>query len=85
MTKLRNDWIQSRSDAFSQHVGPKLKELIFPQLCRTIDEVFRAAAGAISLHLQLLPNAFKLLGLDSLVDGCGKAWLLEIGAAQGLS
>ncbi|KAF1982254.1 tubulin-tyrosine ligase [Aulographum hederae CBS 113979] len=56
------------------------KENVFTQITSTTAEVFEAAARAMSIHFQLLPNAFELFGLDFLVDASGRAWLLEVNA-----
>ena len=34
----------------------------------------------MSIHFQLLPNAFEIFGVDFLVDEEGTAWLLEVNA-----
>lgn len=34
----------------------------------------------MTLHFQTRPNAFEIFGLDFLVDGDGKVWLLEVNA-----
>ncbi|GFP57951.1 probable tubulin-tyrosine ligase PBY1 [Trichoderma asperellum] len=53
---------------------------MFGQICETTGEVFEAAARAMPIHFQTLPNAFEVFGLDFLVDADGEAWLLEINA-----
>ncbi|KAH6608561.1 hypothetical protein Trco_001907, partial [Trichoderma cornu-damae] len=53
---------------------------VFAQICGTTGEVFEAAARAMPIHFQTLPNAFEVFGLDYLVDEEGTAWLLEINA-----
>ncbi|KAL7925244.1 tubulin-tyrosine ligase family domain-containing protein [Trichoderma austrokoningii] len=53
---------------------------VFGQICETTGEVFEAAARAMPIHFQTLPNAFEVFGLDFLVDEHGEAWLLEINA-----
>ncbi|UKZ53924.1 hypothetical protein TrVGV298_007726 [Trichoderma virens] len=55
-------------------------ERVFGQICETTGEVFEAAARAMPIHFQTLPNAFEVFGLDFLVDDKGEAWLLEINA-----
>ncbi|KAL7786798.1 survival protein sure-like phosphatase/nucleotidase [Trichoderma afarasin] len=55
-------------------------ERVFGQICETTGEVFEAAARAMPIHFQTLPNAFEVFGLDFLVDEKGEAWLLEINA-----
>ncbi|KAL7928531.1 survival protein sure-like phosphatase/nucleotidase [Trichoderma chlorosporum] len=55
-------------------------ERVFGQVCETTGEVFEAAARAMPIHFQTLPNAFEVFGLDFLVDDGGEAWLLEINA-----
>lgn len=58
----------------------KQKDDIFKQICETTGEVFEAAAKGMMVHFQTLPNAFEVFGLDFLVDGDGRAWLLEVNA-----
>ncbi|KJK81859.1 putative tubulin-tyrosine ligase [Metarhizium anisopliae BRIP 53293] len=53
---------------------------IFEQICSVTGEVFEAAARAMPVHFQTLPNAFEVFGLDFMVDQGGKTWLLEINA-----
>ncbi|KAF5634331.1 tubulin-tyrosine ligase [Fusarium sp. NRRL 25303] len=53
---------------------------IFHQICEVTGEIFEAAAKAMPVHFQALPNAFEVYGLDFLVDAQGTAWLLEINA-----
>lgn len=53
---------------------------IFGQICEVSGEVFEAAARAMPIHFQTLPNAFEVFGLDYLVDADGHAWLLEVNA-----
>ncbi|RDA86665.1 hypothetical protein CP532_5059 [Ophiocordyceps camponoti-leonardi (nom. inval.)] len=53
---------------------------IFAQICRVTGDVFEAAATAMPVHFQPLPNAFEVFGLDFLVDAGGVAWLLEANA-----
>ncbi|EGR51155.1 uncharacterized protein TRIREDRAFT_120402 [Trichoderma reesei QM6a] len=55
-------------------------EAVFEQVCGTTGEVFEAAARAMPIHFQTLPNAFEVFGLDFLVDADGEAWLLEVNA-----
>ncbi|KAK5680229.1 hypothetical protein LTS10_007156 [Elasticomyces elasticus] len=64
---------------------PNLKFLdwqqdVFDQICKITGETFEAAARTMGIHFQPLPNAFEIFGLDFLVDGDGKAWLLEVNA-----
>lgn len=60
---------------------PKKKlDAIFEQICGVTGEVFEAAARAMPIHFQTMPNAFEVFGLDYLVDMDGTAWLLEINA-----
>lgn len=53
---------------------------VFAQICAVAGDVFEAAARAMPVHFQTLPNAFEAYGLDFLVDAGGKAWLLEVNA-----
>ncbi|KAG5940924.1 hypothetical protein E4U53_007517 [Claviceps sorghi] len=53
---------------------------IFEQICRVTGEIFEAAARAMPVHFQALPNAFEVFGLDFMVDAGGEAWLLEVNA-----
>ncbi|UNI18243.1 hypothetical protein JDV02_004522 [Purpureocillium takamizusanense] len=53
---------------------------IFAQICAATGELFEAAARAMPVHFQTLPNAFEVFGLDFLVDAAGTAWLLEVNA-----
>jgi hypothetical protein len=55
-------------------------ERVFEQICGTTGEVFEAAARAMPIHFQTLPNAFEVFGLDYMVDEEGAAWLLEVNA-----
>lgn len=55
-------------------------EKVFGQICETTGEVFEAAARAMPIHFQTLPNAFEVFGLDYMVDEDGEAWLLEVNA-----
>ncbi|KAK4130997.1 sure-like protein [Trichocladium antarcticum] len=57
-----------------------LKASVFAQICAVTGELFEAAARAMTVHFQPLPQAFEVYGLDYLVDGAGKAWLLEVNA-----
>ncbi|KAF2763984.1 tubulin-tyrosine ligase, partial [Teratosphaeria nubilosa] len=43
------------------------RDEVFKQICQTTGEVFEAAARAMSIHFQPLPNAFEIFGLDFLV------------------
>jgi hypothetical protein len=54
------------------------KDDIWQQICAITAETFEAASRVSSVHFQPLPNAFEIFGLDFLVDGGGKAWLLEV-------
>ncbi|EEH39704.2 TTL domain-containing protein [Paracoccidioides lutzii Pb01] len=56
------------------------KENVYEQVCAVTGEVFEAAARGMPVHFQTLPNAFELFGVDFLVDGHGKVWLLELNA-----
>ena len=56
------------------------REDVFKQICAITGEVFEAAARSMSVHFQLLPNAFEVFGVDFLVDGVGGMWLLEVNA-----
>ncbi|TWU73044.1 hypothetical protein ED733_002201 [Metarhizium rileyi] len=53
---------------------------LFEQICSVTGEVFEAAARAMPVHFQTLPNAFEVFGLDFMVDEGGEAWLLEVNA-----
>ena len=53
---------------------------IWQQICAITAETFKAASRVSSVHFQPLPNAFEIFGLDFLVDGSGRAWLLEVNA-----
>jgi hypothetical protein len=57
-----------------------VRDDIFHQICEVTGEIFEAAAKAMPIHFQALPNAFEVYGLDFLVDAQGTAWLLEINA-----
>ncbi|GAO16310.1 hypothetical protein UVI_02016970 [Ustilaginoidea virens] len=59
---------------------PGQADTVFEQICNVTGEVFEAAARAMPVHFQTLPNAFEVFGLDFMVDGNGKAWLLEVNA-----
>ncbi|KOS23154.1 putative tubulin--tyrosine ligase [Escovopsis weberi] len=60
--------------------GGSSLEGIFGQICDITGEVFEAAARAMPIHFQTMPNAFEVFGLDFLVDERGAAWLLEVNA-----
>ncbi|KAG6008729.1 hypothetical protein E4U21_003924 [Claviceps maximensis] len=53
---------------------------IFEQICNVTGEIFEAAARAMPVHFQTLPNAFEAFGLDFMVDDSGETWLLEVNA-----
>ncbi|KAG6009984.1 hypothetical protein E4U54_008441 [Claviceps lovelessii] len=53
---------------------------IFDQICVVTGEMFEAAARAMPVHFQTLPNAFEAFGLDFMVDASGETWLLEVNA-----
>ncbi|KAG5951444.1 hypothetical protein E4U57_006914 [Claviceps arundinis] len=53
---------------------------IFDQICRVTGEVYEAAARAMPVHFQTLPNALEVFGLDFMVDASGETWLLEVNA-----
>lgn len=55
-------------------------ESIFDHICVVTGEVFEAAAVAMPLHFQTLPNAFEVFGLDFMVDEQRQTWLLEVNA-----
>ncbi|KYK55062.1 tubulin-tyrosine ligase [Drechmeria coniospora] len=55
-------------------------ERIFSQICTVTGEAFEAAARAMPVHFQPLPNAFEVFGLDYMVDADGSVWLLEVNA-----
>jgi len=56
------------------------KEAVFSEITSLTSQLFLAAARTQPIHFQPLPNAFELFGLDFLVDGRGKSWLLEVNA-----
>jgi tubulin---tyrosine ligase len=53
---------------------------IFEQMCKVTGELFEAAARAMPIHFQTLPNAFEVFGLDFLIDSAGRPYLLEVNA-----
>lgn len=53
---------------------------IFEQICGITGEIFEAAARAMPIHFQTLPNAFEPFGLDFMIDANGTVFLLEINA-----
>ncbi|PHH89400.1 hypothetical protein CDD83_6137 [Cordyceps sp. RAO-2017] len=53
---------------------------VFAQVCAVAAEAVEAAARAMPVHFQPLPNAFDVLGLDFLLDAHGTAYLLEANA-----
>lgn len=53
---------------------------VFEQICSVTGEIFEAAARAMPVHFQTLPNAFEVFGLDFMVDEAGETWLLEVNA-----
>jgi tubulin--tyrosine ligase len=57
-----------------------MRDDIFRQICDVTGEIFEAAAKAMPIHFQTMPNAFEVYGLDFLVDTQGTAWLLEVNA-----
>lgn len=61
-------------------LSKETRDDIFTQICDVTGEVFEAAAKAMPIHFQTLPNAFEVFGLDFLVDAKGTAWLLEVNA-----
>ncbi|KAH7275829.1 survival protein sure-like phosphatase/nucleotidase [Fusarium solani] len=61
-------------------LSKETRDDIFTQICEVTGEVFEAAAKAMPIHFQTLPNAFEVFGLDFLVDAKGTAWLLEVNA-----
>jgi hypothetical protein len=61
-------------------LGESALKRIFEQICEVVGETFEAAARAMPIHFQALPNAFEVFGLDFLVDAAGDAWLLEVNA-----
>jgi hypothetical protein len=61
-------------------ISDEMKEKIWKQICETTGELFEAAAKGMMVHFQTLPNAFEAFGVDFLVDGEGRAWLLECNA-----
>ena len=86
---LTNTCLQTGSHDGSVHeffklpeedLGKERKEGIFKQICSVTGEIFEAAAKGMMIHFQTLPNAFEVFGLDFLVDGGGRAFLLEVNA-----
>ena len=61
-------------------ISPEARDDIFSQICDVTGEIFEAAAQAMPVHFQPLPNAFEVFGLDFLVEDTGVASLLEINA-----
>lgn len=57
-----------------------VKSSIWSQIRAVAAELFEAAARAMTVHFQPLPQAFEAYGLDFLVDAAGTAWLLEVNA-----
>jgi tubulin---tyrosine ligase len=56
------------------------RSAVCKQICAVTGEVFEAAARAMPIHFQAMPNAFEVYGLDFIVDAAGEAWLLEVNA-----
>ncbi|GAB7362012.1 hypothetical protein MBLNU230_g2047t1 [Neophaeotheca triangularis] len=56
------------------------KRSVFEQVCEATAQVFEAAARAMSVHFQTLPNAFEVFGVDFMVDETGGVCLLEVNA-----
>ncbi|KAL9126565.1 MAG: hypothetical protein Q9217_004409 [Psora testacea] len=52
----------------------------FTQIANATSTLFEAAAREQMIHLQALPNAFEVFGLDWMVDETGNVWLLEANA-----
>ncbi|KAG9236938.1 survival protein sure-like phosphatase/nucleotidase [Amylocarpus encephaloides] len=88
---LTNTCLQTSSSSSSPDYNPvsafwslplpeSQKEDVFKQICETISELFIAAAKGMMIHFQTLPNAFEVFGVDFLVDGEGRSWLLEVNA-----
>lgn len=63
-----------------QGITEEMKEDIWKQICSITGEIFEAAARGMMVHFQTMPNAFEVFGVDFLVDGEGRAWLLEVNA-----
>lgn len=57
-----------------------MRSAIFKQICDVTGEIFEAAARAMPIHFQTMPNAFEVFGLDFMVDAKGETWLLEVNA-----
>lgn len=68
------------SDDVSADLPQNWKENVFAQICAVTGEIFEAAARAMTIHFQPLPNAFEVFGVDFLVDAQGKASLMEVNA-----
>lgn len=70
----------SHPDLLKPPSTTKWKDSVFSQICELTGEIFEAAAKGMMIHFQTLPNAFEVFGLDFMVDGEGKTWLLEVNA-----
>lgn len=68
------------ASTISQDEKQDWKDSIHAQIRTITSETFRAAARENMIHFQTLPNAFEIFGLDFMVDGKGKVWLLEVNA-----
>ncbi|KAL9610433.1 MAG: hypothetical protein Q9167_004858 [Letrouitia subvulpina] len=66
-------------DLESSSLPTSALESIYDQICDATAEIFKAAS-AQPTNFQPLPNAFEVFGVDWLVDGHKKAWLLEVNA-----
>lgn len=85
-TFLTNTCLQDSPNAnavrrFSDLPLPQdLLRSVTQQINDVTGELFEAAARAMAVHFQTMPNAFEVYGLDFLVDEKGVAWLLEVNA-----
>jgi tubulin---tyrosine ligase len=61
-------------------VEASMLDSIRKQIGEITGELFEAAARAMPIHFQPLPNAFEVFGLDFLVDEDGGVWGLEVNA-----
>ncbi|SPO05052.1 related to pig tubulin-tyrosine ligase [Cephalotrichum gorgonifer] len=85
-THLTNTCLQSEpSDSSvrlfeSLPLDDALKRSVEEQIREVTGDLFESAACSMPIHFQPQGNAFEIYGLDFLVDGEGKAWVLEVNA-----
>ena len=85
-THLTNTCLQSSPDDATVRLFDDLpldegmKWDVQRQISEVTGELFEAAARSMPVHFQPVGNAFEVFGLDFLVDGAGKAWMLEVNA-----